>query len=65
MRRVTDHLKRIGASIELKKNSFPPVQSKGVGDAIPLNYDIKIPSAQIKSALMLSALNTNGTVKIR
>jgi len=65
MRRVTDHLKRIGASIELKKNSFPPIKIKGVGDAIPLNYDIKIPSAQIKSAIMLSALNTNGIVKIK
>ena len=65
MRRVTDHLKRIGASIELKKSSFPPIKIKGVGDAIPLNYDIKIPSAQIKSAIMLSALNTKGIVKIK
>ena len=65
MGRVTDHLKKIGASIELKKNSFLPIKIKGVGDAIPLNYDIKIPSAQIKSAIMLSALNTNGLVKIK
>ncbi len=65
MRRVTDHLKKIGASIELKKKSFPPIKIKGVGDAIPLNYDIKIPSAQIKSSIMLSALNTNGLVKIK
>ena len=65
MRRVTDHLKRIGASIELNKDSFPPIKIKGVGDAIPLSYDIKIPSAQIKSAIMLSALNTNGLVKIK
>ena len=65
MKRVTDHLKRIGASIELNKDSFPPIKIKGVGDAIPLSYDIKIPSAQIKSAIMLSALNTNGLVKIK
>ena len=65
MRRVTDHLKRIGTSIELKNNLFPPIKIKGVGDAIPLNYDIKIPSAQIKSSIMLSALNTNGLVKIK
>ena len=65
MRRVTDHLKRIGASIELNKDSFPPIKIKGVGDAIPLSYDIKVPSAQIKSAIMLSALNTNGLVKIK
>ncbi len=65
MGRVTEHLKKNGASIELRKNSFPPIKIKGVGDAVPLNYNIKIPSAQIKSAIMLSALNTNGLVKIK
>ena len=32
---------------------------------MPLSFDIVIPSAQIKSAIMLSALNTNGTVNIK
>ena len=32
---------------------------------MPLSFEIKFPSAQIKSAIMLSALNTNGTVKIK
>ena len=65
MKRVTTHLERIGARIKLRKESFPPIIIHGVGDAIPLNYEIKIPSAQIKSSIMLSALNTNGIVKIK
>ena len=65
MKRVTDHLCRIGAKIKMKNNTFPPIQLKGTGNAIPLNFDILIPSAQIKSAIMLSALNTNGTVNIK
>ena len=65
MKRVTEHLTKIGAKIELKKNLFPPIKLKGTGNAIPLNFNILIPSAQIKSAIMLSALNTNGTVKIK
>ena len=65
MRRVTDHLKKIGADIKLKNDSYPPVRIQGVGDAIPLKYNINIPSAQIKSAIMLSALNTNGLVEIK
>lgn len=65
MKRVTTHLERIGARIKLREESFPPIIIHGVGDAIPLNYDIKIPSAQIKSSIMLSALNTNGIVKIK
>ena len=65
MKRVTDHLSRIGARIELKNNLYPPIKLKGTGNAVPLSFDIVIPSAQIKSAIMLSALNTNGTVNIK
>ncbi len=65
MKRVTQHLSRIGAKIELRKKSFPPISLKGIGNAVPLTFEILIPSAQIKSAIMLSALNTNGTIKIK
>ena len=50
MKRVTEHLSRIGAQIELKENLFLPIKLKGTGNAVPLNYEILIPSAQIKSA---------------
>ncbi len=65
MRRVTEHLIRIGAKFKLKNKSFPPIKIQGTGNAIPLSFQIQIPSAQIKSAIMLSALNTNGKVKIK
>ncbi len=65
MRRVTEHLSKIGAIIELKKNIYPPIKIKGTGNSIPLTFNISIPSAQIKSAILLSALNTNGTVKVK
>ena len=65
MKRVTEHLSRVGATIKLKKNLFPPIKLIGTGNAVPLSFEILIPSAQIKSAIMLSALNTNGTVKIK
>jgi len=65
MKRVTEHLKRIGAVFILKKNNFLPMTIKGSANSIPLNYEISIPSAQIKSAVMLSALNTLGKVTIK
>ena len=65
MKRVTEHLSRIGAKIELRKKSYPPIKLKGTGNAVPLTFEILIPSAQIKSAIMLSALNTIGTIKIK
>ena len=65
MKRVTEHLSRIGAQFELKNETYPPIKLKGTGNALPLTFKIKIPSAQIKSAIMLSALNTKGTVEIK
>ena len=65
MKRVTEHLTRIGANIELRKKLYPPIKLKGTGNAVPLTFEILIPSAQIKSAIMLSALNTKGTIKIK
>ena len=64
MKRVTEHLSKIEQN-NIKKRSLPPIDIKGTGNGIPLTYDINIPSAQIKSAIMFSALNTNGTVKIK
>ena len=49
----------------MRENVFPPIKLKGTGNAVPLTFEILIPSAQIKSAIMLSALNTNGTIKIK
>ena len=65
MRRVTKHLSKIGPEIKLNKNLYPPIKISGVGNAIPLSFNIEIPSAQIKSSIILSSLNTNGLVKIK
>ena len=65
MKRVTEHLGKIGAIIKLKNKVYPPIHIRGVGDAIPKKYNIVIPSAQIKSAIMLSGLNTKGLVEIK
>ena len=65
MKRVTENLEKLGATIKLKKLYYPPIEIFGVGDAVPFKYNILIPSAQIKSAIMLSALNTKGVVEIQ
>lgn len=65
MRRITEHLLKIGAIIKLREDLYPPIRIKGIGNPIPLSFDIKIPSAQIKSSIILSSLNTNGIVKIK
>ena len=49
MRRITEHLLKIGAIIKLREDLYPPIRIKGIGNPIPLSFDIKIPSAQIKA----------------
>ena len=65
MKRVTEHLEKFGAIIKLKKKLYPPIHIQGVGFPVPKKYNISIPSAQIKSAIMLSALNTQGLVELK
>ena len=62
MQRIADPLSRMNAKIFTTEGSLPIIieasNLKGV------NFDLKIPSAQIKSGLLLAALNTKGETNI-
>ena len=58
MRRITDPLLKMRANIDTT-NGRLPVTINGT-ELYPINYNIDIPSAQIKSGLILAALNTKG-----
>jgi len=64
MSRVTDHLENMGAVIHLSKNDYLPVFISGSDKLLPMNHNIQKASAQIKSALILAALNIHGKTKI-
>ena len=63
MKRIIDPLKMMGAEIE-SENLQPPLQITG-RELRPFDFDLSIPSAQVKSAIILAALNTIGLTKIR
>ncbi len=55
MRRVIEPLQRVGAKIFARDDNYLPMFVKG--DALrPIDYTLPIPSAQVKSALILAAL---------
>ncbi|MDR1007590.1 MAG: 3-phosphoshikimate 1-carboxyvinyltransferase [Campylobacteraceae bacterium] len=59
MKRITTPLKKIGANIDGRQNSdLSPICIRGA-KLKPFDYKSPIASAQVKSALILSALNTN------
>ena len=62
MKRIADPLTKMNAKIITTKGSLPlSIESSNLR---PINFDLKIPSAQIKSGLLLAALNTKGETNI-
>jgi len=60
MGRVTDPLAMFGASVTGRSGGRLPMTIKGAEDAIPVLYEVPVPSAQVKSAILLAALNAPG-----
>jgi 3-phosphoshikimate 1-carboxyvinyltransferase len=61
MGRVAAPLRRIGARID---RDLLPLTVEGLYPAIPTSHVLAIPSAQVKSALLLAGLNTPGLTEI-
>ena len=62
--RVINPLKEFGANFFPKNKNTLPLYIQGTEFLRPIKYYEKIGSAQIKSCIMLGALNTPGTTKI-
>ena len=62
MQRIADPLTKMNAKIYTTNGSLP-LTIEG-GNLRAINFDLKIPSAQIKSGLLLAALNTKGETNI-
>lgn len=62
--RVINPLKKFGAEI-VSNNGKLPIFIKGTKDSKPIKFTEKLGSAQIKSCLMLAALNTKGKTIIK
>jgi 3-phosphoshikimate 1-carboxyvinyltransferase len=64
MTRVTEPLKKMGALIDGRKDGgYTPLSIRG-GSLKPFHYELPVASAQVKSALILAGLQTNGVSKI-
>ena len=60
MRRVTEPLAQCGAVFWAREGGRLPLAIQGARDAMPLEYDVPVPSAQVKSAVLLCGLNAPG-----
>ena len=65
MRRVLDPLEKMGARvIQAAEGDRLPLTLQGAADPIPITYESPVPSAQLKSAVLLAGLNTPGLTAV-
>ncbi|MGX9854378.1 3-phosphoshikimate 1-carboxyvinyltransferase [Limimaricola variabilis] len=60
MGRVTDPLALFGAKAEGREGGRLPMTITGARDPMPVRYTVPVPSAQVKSAVLLAGLNAPG-----
>jgi 3-phosphoshikimate 1-carboxyvinyltransferase len=63
MKRIIDPLRQFGATIEAREDNYLPMKIKG-GDLRPLDFEMPIASAQVKSAVLLAGLFAHGTTTV-
>jgi 3-phosphoshikimate 1-carboxyvinyltransferase len=64
MARVTAPLAETGARFTARAGVRLPLTIEGAANPLPIEHRLTIPSAQVKSALLLAGLNARGTTRI-
>jgi 3-phosphoshikimate 1-carboxyvinyltransferase len=63
MARVLDPLKRMGAEV-LEGATRLPLSLRGTTDLVPIEYRLPVPSAQLKSAILIAGLQAAGATTV-
>ena len=64
MRRVIEPLSACGARFAAREGGRLPLAIEGATQALPLEYRVPVPSAQVKSAVLLAGLNAPGITRV-
>ena len=64
MGRVAEPLQRMGVRILAREGNRLPLTLVGTADPLPIAYRLPVPSAQVKSAILLAGLNTPGETSV-
>ncbi|HJU17949.1 MAG TPA: 3-phosphoshikimate 1-carboxyvinyltransferase [Stellaceae bacterium] len=64
MGRIIEPLSRMGARFVARAGGRLPLAVSGAADPLPLDYRLPVPSAQVKSAVLLAGLNTPGETTV-
>ncbi len=64
MGRVAEPLRAMGAVVAAREGDLLPLTVTGARDPVPIEYALPVASAQVKSAILLAALNTPGETTV-
>lgn len=64
MARVIEPLERMGARFVARAGGRLPLAVVGTADPLPITYRVPVPSAQVKSAVLLAGLNAPGITTV-
>ncbi|MFN3592322.1 MAG: 3-phosphoshikimate 1-carboxyvinyltransferase [Thermaurantiacus sp.] len=64
MERVMRPLARMGAEFIASPGGRLPLTMRGLAPAIPIRWRLEVPSAQVKSAILLAGLNADGETTV-
>ena len=64
MGRVAEPLRAMGAVVAARDGDLLPLTVTGARDPVPIEYALPVASAQVKSAILLAALNTPGETTV-
>jgi 3-phosphoshikimate 1-carboxyvinyltransferase len=65
MRRILDPLAKMGArTLEIQEGGRLPVRLQGARDPMPIEYEAPVPSAQLKSAVLLAGFAAPGATTV-
>jgi len=64
MKRVSEPLARMGASIDTSEGGRPPLRIKGGQKLRAIDYEMPVASAQVKSSLLLAGLYAEGVTVV-
>lgn len=68
MKRIVEPLQAMGVSIQASPGYTAPIRIEGRASnrkLLPLEYNLPVASAQVKSCLLLAALDASGTITLR
>lgn len=64
MARVLSPLKKMGLEVDGDTGDRLPLTVRGMADLVPIEYELPVPSAQVKSAILLAGLHAEGETTV-